>query len=319
MDSRRLVIFILLSLGLLFLWEKYISPPPAPANNTQTATPSATSSNQPITASQVANESAVALANTQIITVTTNLIQAQISPLGGDLRNVSLLNHGRQDDVKQPYQLLLDTDNRVFIAQTGLVANANYSLPTHNSVFIPEKYNYVLEPNQDKVVVKLKAIATNGLEIIKTYTFKRNSYIADVGYQIINNTDQALSGVTAYWRLLRDEQAPGGETKFANTFTGPAYYTNDAKFNTIKFSDLAKNDVTYPELTNNGWVGFIQHYFAAIWLLNQYNTHSVCSDGVQCRLNFKPVGNLASAGVLTDLPVIQPHSSYSISVPLFVG
>lgn len=315
MDSRRLILFIVLSLGLMLLWEKFVAPQNTPSAVTNSVATSSNVSNN--SSNQIATGlTTPTTTSAKTIMVTTDLFQAGISTLGGDLRSVDLLNHGKQDNAKQPYPLLMDSNNRMFIAQTGLVGNSN--LPTHTTVFTSDKLNYVLEPNQNSLAVNLKYTA-NGLDITKTYTFTKGSYLVGISYQITNNTGAPLSGVSAYWRLLRDEEAPEGETKFVHTFTGPAYFTNDAKFNTIKFGDLAKNDVTYPEATNNGWVGFIQHYFAAMWILNGYNQNPVCSNGVNCRLNFKPVDNLASAGVLTDLPAIQTNSSYSIGVPLFVG
>ncbi|HMT03467.1 MAG TPA: membrane protein insertase YidC [Burkholderiales bacterium] len=318
MDSRRLIIFIALSLGLLLIWEKYFTPP----QNTKNASREAANI-QPVSSNQITsdiNSNNFNLINDKTIMVTTNLMQAQISTVGGDIRGVELLKHGSLDNVKRPYELLQSNNNHLLIAQTGLVSNNNISLPTHNTIFMADKYSYVLEPQQNTINAVLKATESSGVEIIKTLTFKRDSYIVNVNYKIINNSNQPIAGVSAYWRLLRDDKAPEGETKFVHTFTGPAYYTADAKFNTIKFDSLAKNDISYIDITNNGWVGFVQHYFSTLWLLNAYNYPSVCTEGVKCRLNFKAVGNnLASSGFLTDLPIIQPHTAYSISVPLFVG
>lgn len=324
MDSRRLIIFIIISLGLLIVWEKYVNPTPATTTNQQasTSTTNNTNDTKQVTPSNnqiLSDNNAGKPAEAKLITVTTNIMQTQISTAGGDLREVDLLSHGSQDNIKQPYKLLMDNNDRVFIAQTGLVSNSGIKLPNHHTIFTAEKYNYVMEPGQDSLNVSLKS-SENGVDVIKTYTFKRNSYIVEISYQIINGTPAPLSGVSAYWSLLRDEAAPDGETKFVHTFTGPAYYTNDSKFETIKFDKINKNDASYPENTNNGWVGFIQHYFAALWLLNANNHQAVCSNGISCRLSFKPMGNnLISAGFLTDLPSIASHSSLSISVPLFVG
>ncbi|MCC2625547.1 MAG: rane protein insertase YidC [Burkholderiales bacterium] len=311
MDSRRLILFIALSLGLMLVWEKFIAPQQPQVTNFQTATNNTVNGSN----NQVADNNATLNSGNSIL-VTTDLFQAKINSIGGDLRDVDLLNHGRQDNPKEPYPLLLNDSKRVFIAQTGLVGES--ALPTHTAVFTSDKPNYVLEPNQKTLTVNLN-YTQNGINVTKSYTFTRGSYVINIAYKIDNNTPNSLSGISAYWRLLRDEEAPEGETKFVHTFTGPAYYTSDAKFNTIKFSNLAKNDVSYPEATNNGWVGFIQHYFTALWLLNPYNQAQVCANGVNCRLNFKPVGNLASSGVLTDLPVIKANSSYTVGVPLFVG
>jgi YidC/Oxa1 family membrane protein insertase len=320
MDSKRLVIFILISLGLLLVWDKYIVPKPSETissaanqvpNSSNSEMPSAKSNNQ-------INSDTSVLKNDKMVTVTTDTLQVEISTIGGDLRSVNLLKHGSLKDIKLPFDILYNTNNKVFVAQTGLINNTGIILPTHNTIFTPDKLNYVLAPNEKKLTVSLKAIES-GIEVIKNYTFSHDSYTVDVSYQIINNTGAPLTGISAYWRLLRDETAPDGETMFVHTFTGPAYYTSDAKFNTVKFSDVAKNSVSYPDTAMNGWIGYIQHYFTAMWLLSAYNHDPVCSNGVACRLNFKQVGQLASAGVMTDLPAIKPNSSYSITVPLFIG
>ena len=275
MDSRRLVLFIVLSLGLMLVWEKFF----APQQTTQASTAEVTTNTIPASGSnnQIATDNTAAVKTGSNITVTTDLFQAQINTLGGDLTSVNLLNHGKQDNPKEPYQLLMKDDKREFIAQTGLVGLS--TLPTHTTVFSSEKSNYILKPNDKSITVDL-SYDQNGINIIKRYTFNRDNYVINISYLINNTTTAPLSGISAYWRLLRDDEAPDGETKFVHTFTGPAYFTNDAKFNTIKFSNLAKNDVSYPESTNNGWVGYIQHYFAALWLLNEYGKDPVCSNEV---------------------------------------
>jgi YidC/Oxa1 family membrane protein insertase len=323
MDSRRLVIFIVLSLGLLLIWEKFFNPQQPVQNNQVTATANQNqandnnnqaSSNQAITDNQAANSDAAA----QVITVTTDVVQAKISTIGGNLISLDLLNHSSQENAKEPYKLLMD-NNRVFIVQTGLVSNSGIKLPNHHSKFTTDKLNYVLSPDQKSIQVNL-VNTDNGIKVIKSYVFMRASYVIDINYQIQNLTQQALNGVSAYWSIVRDEDAPFGETKFAHTFTGPAYYTEDSKFETLKFSNVNSGDITYPEYTNNGWAGFIQHYFAVLWLLNANNHQAVCTNGITCRLSFKPTGNnLVSAGFLTDLQSINANSTASISMPLFAG
>lgn len=315
MDTRRLILFIALSLGLMLLWDKYLAPKPAEQTTSAqtTSAPAATT---------IASDSSSALLSDKTINVTTDLMKVQISTVGGDVRDIQLLKYNDYNDASKPYQLMLNENGRVFIAQTGLVSqDANLQLPTHKTIFRADKTDYTLSPDQQTLTIHLSATAeSGGVVVMKTFTFKRDSYVVDVSYQIMNNTAQPLQSVSAYWRFLRDEKAPDGETKFVHTFTGPVYYNDDAKFNAIKFDNLAKNNVDYPQTTNGGWAGFAEHYFTGLWLLNPINHNSVCNDQVKCRFNFKTVdGNLASAGVLTDLPVIAAHSSYTIDVPMYVG
>lgn len=327
MDSRRLIIFIVLSIGLLLLWEKYISPEPTKARDSlsQTVSNSAVNAkntsvgNTSVVNNQIIGNDVNNVASGKTITVTTDLIQAQISTLGGDLTELSLLSHGSKDSRNQPYQLFMNNDNRTFVTQTGLVTNNGFKLPNHHTLYTANKYNYTLEPEQDNLVLSLQS-HESGINITKIYTFKRNSYVIDVAYKIENETLNPLTGVSAYWSILRDEADPEGETRFVRTFTGPVYYTNNSGFETLKFSNVNKGEASYPETINNGWVGFIQHYFTALWLLNATNYPSVCDNGITCRLSFKPMGNnLVSAGILTDLPSIAAHATYTLSMPLFAG
>ncbi len=318
MDTRRLILFIVLSLGLMLVWEK-VFPPKAPVSAGQSV--SSTSTTPSNTANNV-QDNGFSLQNDKTITVTTDVMQVQISTVGGDIRDIDLLKYAAYNNPKEPYKLLLNQDNRIFVAQTGLISNdAKLALPNHKTIFSTSATSYELKSGQDSITVSLTAPSNqDGISVIKNYTFKRNSYVVNVSYQITNNTANALNGITGYWRFLRDEQAPDGETKFVHTFTGPVYFNDSAKFHAIKFSDLASNDVDYPQNTSNGWIGFTEHYFTGLWLLNPNNQKAVCSDGVQCHFNLKTVdGKLASAGVMTDLPTIQSHTTYTIDVPMYVG
>jgi YidC/Oxa1 family membrane protein insertase len=313
MDSRRLIIFIIISIGLLLVWDR-LFPKPVPQQSVQLSSTTNISTQKP-------NDSGVSINNDgKLITVTTDLVQAQISTVGGDIRELNLLKHGQEDNHHKSYSLFTHDDNRVYVVQTGLIDNGGVSLPTHTSNFTSEEYNYVLKPNSKDLSVVLKAVESNGIEIIKTFNFRRDSYVIDISYQIINNTANPLSNVSAYWRILRDDKTTGSQSKFVHTFTGAAYYSNENKFNKFSFSDIQKNDINYAETINNGWAGYIEHYFISMWLVNAYGYTPVCNNNVVCRLNIKPLdNNINSVGLLTDLPVIKPHASYLIGVPLFAG
>jgi len=314
MDSRRLIIFIVISIGLLLLWDRLF---PKPVHTQQAQISSSVTH---AVAASVTESGFMLNNNGKMVTVTTDLIQAQISTLGGDIRELSLLKHGQDGDSKRNYALFTQSNDRIYVAQTGLIANGQVSLPTHTSMFTADNYNYVLKPESKELSVALKLVESNGIEVIKTFNFRRNSYIVDISYQIINNTNNPLANISAYWRILRDDKAPSSQSKFVHTFTGAAYYSNENKFNKFTFSDIQKNDIAYADTLNDGWAGYIEHYFISMWLLNAYGYHPVCSNNISCRLNIKQLdNNIFSVGLLTDLPTIAPHSSYMVSVPLFAG
>ncbi|VEB45842.1 Oxa1Ec [Chromobacterium violaceum] len=120
----------------------------------------------------------------QRIQVKTDLVEAEIDTVGGDLRSLKLLKHGAAEDHKQPFQLFEDSAKRVYVAQTGLVAASNPALPTHKTVFASDKPSYQL--TGDTLEVKLTAPDANGVKVSKVYTFKKNSYEIGVRYDIVN-------------------------------------------------------------------------------------------------------------------------------------
>ena len=97
MDLRRLVIFILLSLGLLFIWEKYVQP--EQPKTTQTAPSVASNASNPSTG---VAESGSVLNTGKSILVTTDLFQVSLNTVGGDIRDVYLLTNGDMNDPKKP-------------------------------------------------------------------------------------------------------------------------------------------------------------------------------------------------------------------------
>ena len=306
-------------------WQKYFAPKDAPvaAVATQTTNNAAQTANGINGApANIVGDNGFSLANDKTINVTTDLMKVQISTIGGDIRTLGLTKYANYESSTQPYEILLNQDNRIFVAQTGLISSdSNLDLPSHKTVYKTTDYSYTMSPDQNSLTVNLTATTeSGGIVVVKSFTFKRGSYVVDTSYQIINNSNVALNNVTAYWRFLRDELPPLGETKFAHTFTGPVYYTTEAKFNTFKFENVNKGDIDYPQNTNNGWAGFTEHYFTTLWLMNAFDHPAVCANGIQCRLNFKSVdGSLTSAGIMTDLPTIKAHSNFSVAVPMYVG
>lgn len=312
-DARRVLVFIVLSIGLLFIWERYFSKNNIQQDNSTSNSILSTTSNEITNAEQNKNVTA----NNLNVTVTTDLYQATISSLGATLTELSLLKYSQNNNFKQSFKILQDTENSKFIAQSGLIDKSKI-LPQYNTVFQVDKTNYVMDLDKNELVVDF-TYDTGTIKVIKSYVFKRNSYVIGINYKIINNSIYDLENVSAYYRFLRDKEEPSGENKLVHTFTGPVYFDSENKFNTIKFSKI-NNNFDLLENVKNGYAGIIQHYFASLWLLNSYQSNNICTNGVRCRLSIKGTDNdLVSVGVLTDLPNINHNNKFAISIPLFIG
>ncbi len=74
-----------------------------------------------------------------------------------------------------------------------------------------------------------------------------------------------------YLQLVRDGNAPAGESSFYSTFTGPAIYTDAKQVPQDRLQDIEKrkpgDKLGHDAAADNGWVAMVQHYFASAWLL----------------------------------------------------
>lgn len=305
MESRRLVLFILLSMGVLLLWQHYFMPPPAP---------------QEVAAPKATPDKTVTVPNTlgkgQRIIVTTDTLRAEIDTYGADLRVLDLLEHDSANDANKPFELLTDKNGHVYVAQTGLLADNHPALPTHKTLFNTAHLDYRL--SGEELEVPLSAPTVNGIKVTKTYLFKRNSYEIGVRYNVTNTSKQPLAA-TAYYRLLRDSQPPDGETHFVSTFTGPVVYTADEKFQKVSFDELDKGKAEYAKHGSDSWIGIIQHYFMSAWIMQPLSGDSLCKTTQQCTFQMEAQNGLYSVAALVTLPSIAPAHQASFTVPLYAG
>ena len=321
MDSRRLILFIAISFGILFFWQKWVDQRfPQP---TQSASASASAAHS---AAGSAAADAAPLAKGQRIKVATDLFSAEIDTNGADLRQLQLIKHGAIADPKQPFTLLQDSGAHVYVAQTGLLGP---NLPTHLAQFTTAQAAYALADGQNTLAVRFETPANaDGVKVAKTYTFTRGSYVINVGYEIVNGGTKPLTA-QAYYRLLRDgkpaEVSSNTPSIFGtHTFTGPAVYTPEKHFQKMEFSAVDKftadkNEDEYNKSSKDGWVAMIQHYFASAWIMSPEDQASVCG-ATPCEYDVRKQSNgLYSASATVTLPPIAPGAKKDLNVELFAG
>lgn len=338
MDNKKIVLLIVFSTSLLFLWdawvkeqEKFNAPPPVVAevdsttNTTQPKhDPDLPAPSDELTASQVAgsNENGIPtveagtdavtprlLASGEQIRIVTDKVIAEIDTVGGDLRQLKLLQQPSSEDENEPYSLLHSEASRTYVAQSGLVGEG---LPNHKTVYQPESSirNYELSAGEDKIVVRLRAPEDQGVQVIKTYTFHRDSYVIDVGFEVENRGDSTIRPY-AYFQMLRDDVPPPTHTMMLRTFLGAAVYTDEDKYQKISFEDINKGKAEYPSNANNGWIAMLEHYFLTAWL-PQDNTPREFFAKQQS-------ANLYTAGVIVPAGAIEPGATVATTVPLYAG
>ena len=311
MDFQRLFLFLIFSFSVFMLWDGWQRTQHPLVQSAQIAAPSVAST-PAATAGAARPDVSEVLAQQkhqagQNITIKTDWLTAEINTIGGDLCRLAFLQHHDAQDKSKPFVLLQEQKEHTYIAQTGLLGAG---LPTHNSIFTAPANKYQLADGKDTLEVRLLASGANGAKVSKVYVFHRGSYLIDVGYEIENSGTTPLS-TSAYFQFVRDKTTPEGGSKFVPTYTGPAVYTEQEKFQKVNFSDIDKGKVKYPQSADNGWVGMLQHYFVAAWLPR---------DKAQREFYTKQLEeNLYSAGVVLPIAVIAPGQDAKISVQLYAG
>ncbi len=312
-DIRRSILWVIFGFSMVLLWDKWqvfngqpatFFAQPAPATSAPKAEGSVPAASAAAGSAQLPSNTASSAVKRELIDVHTDLFNVRFDTDGGSMVQVSFVK--LLDDAKKPLVLLDDSAERRYMAQTGLIGG---DFPTHKS---PMRFSgeRQMAEGQDSLTVRFESDAVGGVKLVKTYTFKRGSYAIGVKNEVINAGSAAVQP-QLYMQLVRDGNKPEGESKFYSTFTGPAIYTEAAKYHKISFEDIAKGKAEVDKQSDNGYVAMVQHYFASAWLLDQ---------GVQ-RENFvRKVGdNLFAVGMITPLGEVAAGQSKAIENRLFIG
>ncbi len=191
------------------------------------------------------------------IHVKTDLFDIQLSTQGGDIRELSLLKYPVESSTPDvPVQFLTENAANFFVTQSGLRSNS--VVPTHYDNYSADKAEYNLVEGETELVVPLRWQSAEGLTVIKTYRFKRDSYVIDVDYQLQNNSGQTVSAYP-YAQLNRVPVDDGSSLIY--TYSGAVFSSKGNEYEKVSFDDL--DDAPFSRTANDGWAAMIQHYFVA--------------------------------------------------------
>ncbi|MBL1458690.1 MULTISPECIES: membrane protein insertase YidC [unclassified Methylophaga] len=192
--------------------------------------------------------------------IKTDVIEATIDLRGADIRELALLQYPVDVDLPdEPVQFLNDSRENFFVTQSGLRAEG--TAPTHYETYTAEQSEYVMGENSDSLSVPMRWESDNGLTVIKTYTFTRDSYLVDVNYQIENQSGERFA---AYPYAQFNRNQPEDDSFMIYTYTGAVFSSPGNEYEKVDFGELEKND--FRRDVNGGWAAMIQHYFVAAFI-----------------------------------------------------
>jgi YidC/Oxa1 family membrane protein insertase len=278
MDNIRTILWALFACMAFLTWTQWQvengAPPESVAASETVASPAPVESlptinaealPDPSTTAEVSNSAPVTAdapasaeqPEGQLINVSTDVLDIQISTIGGTLVSGKLKKYPvSKDNPDLPVQLLNNAADATYLIQTGLV-DSQRSGPTHITELSSAANSYVL--NGDSLEVPLTWTNAAGVQVQKVFRFYRGRYNIDIEYRVENasGTDwQALNYVQ-----IRRRHNPPERSMFnvdSYSYDGAVYYDGD-KYSKVDPEDLA--DEPFKASLTGGWIAFIQHHF----------------------------------------------------------
>ncbi len=318
LDYLRIALYFLLAvLGFFMIqaWNQDHPPVAAPVQPAATTSRyAAPAVNLPAnaattTAAQPAVNVPTTVSTGTIVTVQTDLLTAKVDTLGGDIVEIQLHKYPESLNSKTPFVLLNDDDKTRYIAESGLLSQVGPDTLNAQANYQSLNTNYDLQPSQSTITVPL-TWEQNGVKVIKTLTFSRNSYEINVDYTIANQGSTPWQG-RFYSQLMRTNNLPEHHTGMMNlsTYFGAAISTPNKPFEKIAFKDMDKQALS--RTVTGGWTAMIQHYFVSAWIPSAKSTNNFYSQ-------VTPNG-LYTIGSMSEPLTVAPGASANTGAKLYVG
>ena len=236
--------------------ERTIAPPATPASAPVSAAPAPDSFPAPPASAASAQDAS----SPGRLRVTTDVLDIGINLKGGELDQADLEQYPQRKDTPNIPVRLLSRDPP-YLLQTGLVGPAGEPAPTHLATWISAEKSFVLAPNAQELRVPMTWTDGQGLNVTKTFVFKRGLYSIDLTYDV-ENRGAAPRKLAPYSRFLLQWEHPSRSYFDVETysFKGPAVYDG------VKSHDLnveSDTDSKFSETITNGWLASLQHQFVS--------------------------------------------------------
>lgn len=276
MDNQRIFIWAALA---LVLWLNYVSwqrdyqPPPTAAIPSASSDAAAPVSRDllpdlptaPLAETTVPAAAAAPAASeapaAPIISVTTDVLSIDISARGGDLIRADLLKYPLVKNRPDVPVRLFNPADPLYIARSGLRAADQRPEPTHQALFQSAAREYRLLAGESRLSVPLTWSDGQGLTVTKTYTFYPGSYRIELGYDVVNTSQEPWTAAS-YVQLVRHYQHVERSYFRVETYAyrGPAIYDGKS-YRKLKVED--EEDRAYKNNFTGGWMAALQHHFVA--------------------------------------------------------
>ncbi len=313
-DTKRVLLAILLTIGLLWGYTTFLAPTPpptkpdvktqTPAKEVKPSTKPAAKADQPSASATVVSqvEAGQSLTNSRLVKVDTSLYTAWFSERGGTLKKIELKNYFEKANKQGGPYVLLD-----------LQPSSSYSLGIGLSPGLQSLTQRLFTANQAELSVTqpgarkdlVFTTSVNGITVKKTYSFTSDSYAFGLKVTIQNPTAGALE-LTPEVTLV-EEAVKNKANTYA--FTGVALQKSGSLVE-LSSSDLEDKPVQSGSIS---WMSMsIPYFMGAVVPLTETDDAKRSIRG--------QLSNGIMSGTLVEPPIrLAPGESKEIEYLVFYG
>jgi YidC/Oxa1 family membrane protein insertase len=279
-----------------------------PAAGSAAAASGASAVSAPVTAGSPATAASIAAAPS--VHVRTDLLDLQISLIGGTISQADLNDYTRIKGQSQPVRLENhDSPETLYLLQVAMTGPAGTERPNQLAVFTSTQTDFQMAPGQNELRVPLHWTDGQGVDVVKEFVFRRGMYAMDVT-QRVDNHSSAPWAVAPYAQIMRDDPPLHNSMFSANperfATRGPAIW--DGAYRKLKITDDEDRHLNLQ--VKGGWIAAMQHQFvtAVVPPLDVPYRFTLSSQENEYRL--------AASAPLTEVPA---GSSKSYTLTVFLG
>jgi YidC/Oxa1 family membrane protein insertase len=250
--------------------------------------------------------SAAGTASAAVVHVHTDVLDIEISTLGGTIQRADLLRYPKVKGETAPVRLENNDDPlTAYLLQSGLTGPQ--PAPNHLTPLQSAQSDYQLG-SENELRVPLTWKSDNGVQVTKTFVFRRGEYAVDIEYDVENHSDAPWSAAP-YAQILRNDPRTKRSMFNVETYAyhGPAVF-DGKKYHKL---DTADRDDSHLSIdVTNGWIAALQHHFvsAIVPPKDQKYHFTLTADGDRFRL--------AAKG---EAHTVAPGGSAKFGTDIFVG
>jgi YidC/Oxa1 family membrane protein insertase len=194
--------------------------------------------------------------------VVTDVLSLDINLKGGEIERADLIQYPVHKDAPNvPVRLENRDPGTLYLLQTGLIGSADEAAPTHLATWTAAKDSYVMPAGASELSVPMTWTDGKGLNVTKTFVFKRGWYSIGLTYQVRNDSPTARS-LASYGQILRHWEHASRSYFDVETYS----FKGPDVFDGTRPRDLgveSEADSKFNETITNGWLASLQHHFVS--------------------------------------------------------